>query len=414
MKSISILSWCLIMAAGSFWTAAAEPFRTDINPALLYWQAVGELPELSEADHGYVFTNQWVGRPLDERFGQLMGRYDLAFKFVRRAAKSRVPCDWGVDLTDGPLALLPGLAKWKNVAQVARLRALWHLQRGDQAAAREDLLAAFVLGRHTSKDGILISALVQIAIENIITAAIAESFYHFSPETLKQLAEGVEASPLRGTIAQCVPFERYSFPDWIIRQVKGFQTSAGSEEKALGQARNLLRTSLIDGDKSNPDLADKVIKAAGGTTAGLIRYAQELHALYSEADVLMTLPYAEFVSRIKAFNEKVEKHPNLLVHMFFAVFENCRNKEFAAEISLAMLRAGIEHRLAGSGVITRVQDPVLKEPFGLRRFQFEGVDRGFELSSKFKGRGFDEVLIFVEKDGPALQVIGKNAGKPRQ
>jgi hypothetical protein len=414
MKSISILSWMLVLAAGSFRTAAAEPFRTDINPALLYWQAVGEWPDLSEADHGYVFTNQWVGRKLDERFGQLMGKYDRAFKFICRAAKSRVACDWGEDLTDGPLALLPGLAKWKNAAQVARLRALWHLQRGDQAAARDDLVAAFVLGRHTSSDGVLISALVQIAIENIITAAIAENIHQFSPETLKQLAVGIEASPRRGTIAQCISFEKYSFPGWIIRQVKEFQMSADGEDKALSQMRELLRTSLVDGDKSDPDLADKVIAAAGGTTEGLIRYAQELHALYDEVAVIMTLPHAEFVSRIKVFNEKVEKHPNLLVHMFFAVFENCRNKEFGAEISLAMLRAGIEYRLAGREAATRVQDPVFKEPFGIRRFQFEGVDRGFELSSKFKGRGFDEVLIFAEKDGPPFQVIGKNAGKPRQ
>jgi len=39
------------------------------------------------------------------------------------------------------------------------------------------------------------------------------------------------------------------------------------------------------------------------------------------------------------------------------------------------------------------------------------VDRGFELKSAYAGRGFREVLIFVEKDGPPFLVNGKNAGQ---
>ncbi len=43
---------------------------------------------------------------------------------------------------------------------------------------------------------------------------------------------------------------------------------------------------------------------------------------------------------------------------------------------------------------------------------FKGVDRGFELKSAYAGAGAPLVMIFVEKRGPAFEVIGPDAGKP--
>src|SRR5687768_12545538 len=146
----TIVKSLLLLLLGCAHLVAAEKFRTDINPALLYWQAAAEWPALSQADHDYLFTNQWVNRPFDEKFDRLAASYDLSFKIIRRAAKSKVRCEWGYDLTDGPEAWMPGLAKAKSAAQAARLRTRWHLQHGDQAAARDELLATFVLGRNLS------------------------------------------------------------------------------------------------------------------------------------------------------------------------------------------------------------------------------------------------------------------------
>lgn len=53
--------------------------------------------------------------------------------------------------------------------------------------ARDDLLAAFVLGRNVSRDGTLIGTLVQHACEAIIFATVAGNFGQFSPETLDHL-----------------------------------------------------------------------------------------------------------------------------------------------------------------------------------------------------------------------------------
>ena len=97
--------------------------------------------------------------------------------------------------------------------------------------------------------------------------------------------------------------------------------------------------------------------------------------------------------------------------MSFSAYDKCRQKEFGVQVSLAMIRAAVEYKLHGDAGVKTVSDPCGSGPFAFQRFVFEGVDRGFELKSPFTGRGFDEVLIFVEKDGPPFQVIGKNAGK---
>ena len=411
-SSTAILSFLLTLAVTGALFADTGP-RTDINPALVYAQAIAVLPDRSGQDH--LFTNEWRGRALDGEFGKQIATYDNAFKLLRHAARQKAPCDWGYDLTQGPELLLPSLAKAKSLTQAARLRVRWHLENGRPDGARDDLLAAFVLGRQVSKDGILISALVQVAIENILVSGIAENWFRFSPATLQQVMDGIAAAPARGTIAQCVATERVSLKDWLARKIGEIQTASRDEAEALQKTREVLRSVLSGEDAPESPASptpEAIIQAAGGTTAGLLRQLKEFDALYDEAGVLMTVPYDQFLPGIKAFNEKIAKHPNLLVHVFFPAFEKCRLKEFALETKSAMLRAAHAYRLSGGAGLSQILDPLFNEPFQFRRFEFEGVDRGFELRSKMDTRGWIETVIFLEKDGPAFYLDGKPVGKP--
>src|ERR1039458_3766284 len=177
---------CVALLILTLPAARGEPLRTDINPALLYYQAFLVVPELiSNADEEYSWSKAGREQKLPERFGKIVVGYDKEFKLVREAAQQKVPCDWGIDMSPGPATLLPHLAPAKRIAQAAQLRAMWDLQHGNQIGARDDLLAAFVLARNASRDGTLIGALVQIAIEALESATVAENFGRFSPETLK-------------------------------------------------------------------------------------------------------------------------------------------------------------------------------------------------------------------------------------
>src|SRR5208283_4711717 len=100
MNTTKFISFALLFL--SMPAARGEPFRTDINPALLYYQAFLMAQNVPQADKDYLGTNQWQGQKLPERFGQIVAGYDNQFKLVREAAQQQVPCDWGADLYQGP------------------------------------------------------------------------------------------------------------------------------------------------------------------------------------------------------------------------------------------------------------------------------------------------------------------------
>lgn len=416
MKTLAAVLVALVSLAPGYADpgSGGQGLRSDINPALLYWQAMSVLPDRADQDH--LFTNEWRGRTLDAQFEAQIAGYDNAFKILRQAARQNVPCDWGYDLTQGPELLLPGLAKAKLLAQSARLRVPWHLEHHRPDDAREDLVAAFVLGRQISKDGILISALVQVAIENILVSGIAENWFRFTPETLRQILDGMAAAPARGTIRDCVAVERMAFKDWYTRRIQEFQATSRDEAEALEKVRKLLQATLSGGADSSGTAspsADGILQAAGGTTAGLLRKLAELDPLYDEAAALTALPYDQFVGQIKTFNEKVANHTNPFVHGFFPVFEKCRLKEITIQTKLAMVRAAFEYQKSGEAGLRVVQDPAFHEPFQFGRFEFNGVDRGFQLTSRFRYTDDSSTaMIFLEKDGPAFYLEGRNTGKP--
>jgi hypothetical protein len=390
----------------------AQQFRTDINPALRYYQAFLEKPDLAEPDHEYLFVREWRGQPVDKRFGELVTRFDIQFRLLREAARAEVPCDWGIDLSQGPDALLPGLARAKATAQATRLRVLWHLHNGRQAEARDDLLAAFTLARNVSRDGVLISALVQMAMENILGSIVAETFSQWQPQILEQIAEGLARAPARGTVAQCIPAEKLSFHDWMLRKVQELRIEHGGDEAKMLERLSELFARAGGEAEPDPEFAARVLKAGGGTTEGVMTLIRELSPMYDKVAVLLTLPHGRFEQEMEKFMAEVERHRNPLVPKFFTVFAKCRTKEFQVLAKLAMVRAGIEYKLRGEGGLKKVMDPGGDAPFTLRRFVFDGEDRGFELRSAYAGRGHAEVLIFVEKNGPPFFIDGKNAGRP--
>src|SRR4051812_8052237 len=304
----TVLLLSLAFAGSAF---AAEEFRTDINPALRYYQAYLKTPKLEPADHDHLFVPEWRGQKLDHDFLSLIGTYDGQFKFLRAAAGAKVPCDWGIDMSDGPYTLMLGLAPAKAAAQTARLRVMWHLQNGRQADARDDLLAAFALGRNVTRDGTTISALVEFAIENIIGSIVAENFFQWEPNTLRQIADGLDASPARGTIAQSLPVEKASFCDWLVRKIrKSREENSGNDARLMEKLREIFDlaagTPEEGEDKGFPG---RVLKAAGGTVDGVLALVEEMVPLYDKAAVVEALPPAEFEEQIKPFMAFISNHP---------------------------------------------------------------------------------------------------------
>jgi hypothetical protein len=419
MNTLKSICLSLLVVAGvSAGGASGQPSATNINPALLYYQAFLMAPNLPEADDDYLWTKEWQGQELPERYGKLMAGYDNEFKLVRLAARSAVPCDWGINISEGPAALLPHLARCKAVVQAAKFRALWALQQGRQADAREDLVAALVLGRNAARDGTLISTLVQIATEAIDCRTVAELFGQFSPEDLQKLQDGFEAAPARRTVADCIPTEKAYFLDWIVRRIVALQqANPGDEAKVMKGIRELLAGALEAPEGQEQALPDstweRLAQAAGGTSAGVVRLMQELEPYQQQLAVVLALPHGEYEGRMEQLMAEIQRSPNPLLSLLFPAWEKVRPRELMGLMNLAMVRAAVEFKLHGQAGLQTVTDPWGQGPFEFRRFVFEGVDRGFELKSACRRNGWPEVLIFVEKAGPPFYVNGKIAGEAR-
>ena len=403
LKSICLLS---VILAGTVSGLRAEPYRTDINPALLYYQAFILGSDLPQADHDYLFTNQWQGQKLPARFGQLVESSDNAFKLVRRAAHATVPCDWGIDWSAGPYTLLPHLSRVKATVQMAQMRAMWELQNGRQDDARDDLLAAYALARNGSRDNSVIAVLVQFAGETIVYSTVAANFNRFSRETLKQLADGFDTAPARGTVANAIATtEQTCFSGWVEARIPELRKEyPGDDARVLDSFRDVFEDSGDGTRDTNVWL--RIVQAAGGTSEGFLKLVRDMKPLYSRVAAIAKLPPPEYEAQMKLFNADVQKSSNPLVQCVFPDFTKAGARQFATLTDQAMVRAAVEFKLHGKAGFQSVKDPFGNGPFEFQRFVFQGVDRGFELTSAYAGRGYPEAMIFVEKDGPPFYVSG--------
>ncbi len=396
--------------------ARGEDYRTDINPALVYYRAFLVVQEpISDADRAYLASRKGREQKLPDRFGQIVSGSDNQFTLVRQAAHATVPCDWGIDLSPGPNILLPHLGRAKAVAQMAQLRAVWALEHGRPAEACEDLVAAFVLGRNTASDPFLIGALVQCMIEDLGYATIAQHFGELPSETLQQLVQGFDAAPSRQLMAACIPGEK-SLSDWLMRKLTDLRKAYPDDDaKVMAAFRDCGYVSGME-SVGETNLWPRLVAASGGTSEGLIELLREAEPLLGQVAELMALPPAEYEAQAKRFSAEILRSPNPFVNALGFLIDRWqkrgfRPREFRVQAEEAMVRAAVQHRLRGEGGLKSVRDPFGNGPFSFRRFVFKGVDRGFELKSAYAGADAPFVMIFVEKPGPAFEVSGPDAGK---
>jgi hypothetical protein len=408
MKHIKAIGGMVAVLAGTMLGAHGQDYRTDINPALTYYLSFLLAPEpMTNTDTDYLDSNAGRSKPIPKRFDTIFAGYDRQFRLARQAVHATVPCDWGIDWSPGPETMLPQLARVKRLAITARYRARWELQQNRPDDARDDLIAAFVAGRNGSQDGSLIAVLVQLASENLVATAVAENFGQFPPEDLEQLVAGMDAAPVGGMSSASIALEKTFTQNWLPNRVQELQKEyPGDDAKVMATIGKIFENSGDGGTNPWPRIA-----AVAGNSDGLIRLANEMQPMYAQLVEIMALPHGPFEDQISQFNAQIQSSPNPLAVELLPAVEKSRAKEFAGMESEAMVHAAVAYKLRGAEGFDNVMDPCGQGPFQMQRFVFQGVDRGFEVIGAYSGRGFPEVMIFVEKDGPAFYVNGKNAGQ---
>ena len=165
------------------------------------------------------------------------------------------------------------------------------------------------------------------------------------------------------------------------------------------------------------DLWPRLVAASGGTSEGLLRLVREAEPVLTAVAELMALPPTEYETRAKQFSVEIRRSQNPFINVLGFLIDKWqqrgfRPREFRVEAELAMVQSAVACRRQGLRGLQNVRDPFGDGPFAYRRFLFQGVDRGFELKSAYAGADAPFLMIFVEKPGPAFEVIGPNAGKP--
>jgi hypothetical protein len=320
---------------------------------------------------------------------------------------------------EGPAALLPHLARCKAVMIGARYRVAWQLQHQRQAEARDDFLAAFTLARNISREGTLISVLVQVAAESIACDIIAQNYGKFSSETLSEIVQGIDAAPARGTVAASITFEKIAFHDWLTRKILELQKAHPGDEAGVMAGLRAVLPGFEDteqADQSTPQVSlwDQLTKAGGNSSDGILKLLGEESLAYDRLATVMALPYSEFESEAKQFSAELKRSQNPLISQAVPACMKARQREFKVQVWLAMLHSASEYKLHGDPGLLNVTDPCGQGPFAFQRFVLDGTDRGFQLKSEFEGSGFPETMIFVEKQGtPPFLLDGPHAGEAR-
>lgn len=353
-----LIAWGLVCATPM---PAAQTDAAQGNAALSYWQAFAVMPELTDEQDEMLKNGNQVS--LDDSVAELVAKCENALELLHRGA--RMPqCTWGTVLEDGPAVLLPHLSKARQLGRVAGLRARYRFHNDDQQGAVEDVVATLVLARRTGGEALLISVLVQFAIEEIAVQAIAPQLLDLSEAQLSQFAAQLSTLPPRTTIGQGIESER----KWILGWMRRKFVSSNSAEEREEALRDLLGDNHPELSKAREYLND---------TDTVEKHLDEVGKYYDEMQRILKLPGTELPAAWNDLEGRIKQEPNGLVQLLLPAIGSAQRAEQTALARLAMLETAMAIVQDGDDALAKHVDPAGGGPFRLQR-----VGGAFQLTSK--------------------------------
>lgn len=378
MKTVCI-TLGLLLVCGVCHISAAErgPDSQLENAALSYWQAFAMLPELNDAEDEIV--RKWDTVVLDDQAKKLINTSENALALLHRGAGIE-RCYWGSALEEGPGTLLPHLSKARMLARFACLRARYRFQEGRPVEAWQDVKDTLILSRHVGSEALLISFLVQIAMERRAISALASDLPNYPKAELKNMLAELKSLPPSATVRQGIEGERRWMLGWI--RGKAIDVAGKSRDERIRFLKPLLG---IDSD-ANKD-ADALLQDVDAVRKML----NELDGYYDEMAGLEELPEAERNSAWKEMERRIQEGDNPWARLLLPAIGSVFSSAQEATVQMAMLQAGVDIVRAGSSRLEHHQDPVGDGPFQIKKFP-----GGFELTSQM-----------VYRDKPVTLTVGR-------
>lgn len=338
--------------------ATAAPAR---NAALSYWQAFAAMPQLDEKQMDLVLSD---APPAGEASEAMLNASASALRLLHRGAKIAA-CTWDLPLEEGPDALLPHVQKARDLARLACFRARCRFAQGQAEEGIDDVLAVMTLARHTGAEPLLISVLVQFAIEQMAIETVASYLPELTPPQLDRLAAGIAALPRTGTIKQAIEGER----KWMV----GWLENTWQQAVADPQQGEVLKSLFSQDAALSKMIANLLVKPV------LVKpMLNDLREKYDTMAKLMDLGEEEFGPAWSKFENTVYQSPNPLVRLLLPAVGAAREAGYRYQLRGLLLAAAIDVTCGGQAKLKAHIDPYGKGvPFGYRK-----LDHGFELSSQ--------------------------------
>ena len=373
LAALLVPAWLGLASLASAQLPDSDPHPSG-NAALQYWQAFALMPTLDKEDEEVVAN--WKTVSLDEpRAKKIVEGSRTSLMLLHRGA-AMTNCDWGLKYDDGMGMLMPHMNRARDLARLAALRGRYEFERGNWKVGRNDAKAIVTLGRHVGREPVLIARLVGILIEDLAIDLIAPHIIeHKAP--YPQAVGMFETLPPAATLSQTILIEKKYMCQWAIDKLK-------EEEKRKPGAGLELWKKFLDGAPN----ADELLKI--DDVEEVIQRIEEALPVYDELAGIAALPKHEFEARYPKFKEEA-KAKNPVVGVLLPAVDKVLEKDHRHKARFALLFAAIAVVQDGPQKLKEIKDP-----YGDGPFEYQALDKGFELKSKLLFEGQSVTLVAGE------------------
>lgn len=376
-RCAQVMTIVSVLVAGGFASAApadpADPVAD--NAALFYWRAFAVMPNLDEKQETALRDAAEKPGPVSEAAAKIIAQGDSAMRELHRGARcSR--CVWATPLEDGAETLLPHCGKARQLARLACARARLNFQQGRPSAAIDDLASVMTLGRHLATDGVLVSVLVDYAVERLAIETAARHLGDLQPAQLQEFAERLDRLPAATTMHRAMESEKECLLEPFIRDL----SRPEGKEKAMSLLKSL-------GDEKDPNRKALRDFSREQLLEGLIA----LRPLYDKIAAMMDRPPAEMKS-VESLLAGTSPAARALGMGLLPASVACRASEVTHQTRLAMFKAALAVVRSGP---EQLKAEGFNDPYAGGPFSYEKTAAGFRLTSKTKDRDGKPIVLEV-------------------
>ncbi len=407
----------MLAGCGVVWTQLAWPVRAaepvvsvqaevtaevQPNAAVIYWTAFAALPTMTQEQRDKLTTAaKATSEPIPDEVRANLPQYETALHEMHRAVQCEA-CDWQLDYTAGPHLLLPHLQHARDLAWVALVRARVRFAAGENEAAVNDVLDVLRMGRDCGRSPVIISMLVDVAIERLTFEVLAGHLSQLTPDQLSQLPQQLQALPPTATAAEGFRKESEMFGGWVGRRIEA-EAAEINDPKAGARILEVIQVEVRLGDDrtayTSSEAKQRRELVQSLTVEELRSSVRRLQADYEDLAKIADLPYAERGPKQVAFeagltqSRKLATRDDLVRHLsvqFIPSYKQISQRMDELHVRRALLDLAIQVQLHGPDVLRTA-------PIHGTTVEHHQTDAGFELRYQIPGSDKAETLRIPAK-----------------